>query len=138
MNGKPIYNPGMIYLLKEKTDRRAKELSREGASLKIEITALEKERRHMHTLLCDLLYYLEEDSKHNTTRINAIVSRSIKSSVFDESEIDLRDNSTEHLVPPKSALKKPTSAVNKNINLGKGVISSRYQVIEVFMKLKLH
>lgn len=117
MNGNKVCNSGMIYLLKEKTDKRAKELSREGASLKIDITALEKERRHMHTLLCDLIYYLEEDSKHNTTRINAIVSQSIKSTVPDELEIDLKD-----FKPPKSALKKPTVGVTNNINLGTDVM----------------
>jgi hypothetical protein len=114
MNGKQIYNPGLIFLLKERTDKKSKDLIREGASLKMDITALEKERRHMHTLLCDLIYFLEEDSKHNTNRINAIVSTSMTSAYPEE--LDLCENSTDRQMPPKSALKKPT--VNNKINLG--------------------
>lgn len=130
MSGKPIYNPGQIFALKEKTDLRAKELSKEGALLKIDITALEKERRHMHTLLCDLIYYLEEDSKYNSTKINAIISSSIKfssptvPSVPDEVAVNLSDPAVGKLIPPpKSALKKPTTGSRSNtINLGKLIL----------------
>jgi hypothetical protein len=95
-----------MFSLKEKTDNRSKELIHEGASLKMDITALEKERRHMHTLLCDLIYYLEEDSKYNTNRISTVVSASMRSALPED--LDLSDGSTDRAVPPKSALKKPT------------------------------
>ena len=112
MKGNQISNPGLIFLLREKANQRSKDLIREGASLKLEITALEKERCHMHTLLCDLVYYLEQDAKYNTDRINSVVSSSMK--VAFPEELDLSDNS--HDIPSKGILKK--CPVVDKLNLG--------------------
>jgi len=111
-NGKPVYNPGLIYSLKEKRDKKIAELIKEGAALRIDIAALEKERRHMHTLLLDLVYYIEQDSKHNNQQVNTVVNANMKTAIPDALKSD-NDPATNMLpAPPKSALKKPTSSID--------------------------
>ena len=113
VNGKQMYNPGLIYLLREKVMTKSKELIKEGTALRMDITALEKERRHMHALLCDLVYFLEEDAKYHTDRINSILSTTMKS-IFAE-ELDVDDDVIDESVPPKSALRKSSDSEKKNL-----------------------
>jgi hypothetical protein len=117
-SGKPVtQNANLIYTLKERMDKRSIELVKEGASLKMDITALEKDRRHMHSLLLDLIHALEQDVTHNARHVIREVHKNMKTAF--PVELDLDDASSPQTlappVPPKSALKKSTT---EQVNLG--------------------
>jgi hypothetical protein len=113
-NGKPVYNPGLIHTLKENRDKAIVGLVKEEASLRVDISTLEKERRHMHSLLLDLVYYIEQDSRHNASVINNVATSNMKTALPDA--LSANNNSVETVVPPippKSALKKVTKNLGK-------------------------